>query len=114
MVMVLVNIFLLIKAYCIFITITDRRYSKRILDPMILGGPLDFIFSASDRKIGVFKHTRNLIYLLGEKGETMKGFPLKGASMFSIGKLSDQSGWHLIVGGTDSFLYNYKIETDDK
>jgi hypothetical protein len=42
----------------------------------------------------------------------MNGFPLRGASMFSIGKLSEKSGWHLIVGGTDSFLYNYKLETE--
>ncbi len=79
-----------------------------------LGGPINFIFSGSVREIGVFDTTRNLIYLIGKKGETMKGFPLKGASMFSIGKLSDRSGWHLIVGGTDRFLYNYKIETDVK
>lgn len=79
-----------------------------------LGGPINFIFSGSDRKIGVFDTSRNLIYLINKNGETMKGFPLKGASMFSIGKLSDRSGWHLIVGGTDRFLYNYKIETDVK
>jgi hypothetical protein len=76
-----------------------------------LGGPINFIFSAADRKIGVFDITKNLIYLIGSKGETMKGFPLRGASMFSIGKLSGKSGWHLIVGGTDRFLYNYKIDT---
>lgn len=77
-----------------------------------LGGPINFIFSASDRKIGVFDPKNNLIYLIGNKGETMNGFPLRGASMFSIGKLSDKSGWHLIVGGTDNFLYNYKIYTE--
>jgi len=79
-----------------------------------LGGPINFIFSASDRKIGVFDFNKKLIYLIGNRGETMKGFPLRGASMFSIGKLSDKSGWHLIVGGTDRFLYNYKIDTDIK
>ena len=79
-----------------------------------LGGPISFIFSASDRKIGVFDDNKKLIYLIDKNGETMKGFPLRGASMFSIGKLSDKSGWHLIVGGTDRFLYNYKIETDNK
>jgi hypothetical protein len=76
-----------------------------------LGGPINFIFSATDRKIGIFDTTRSLIYLISGEGETMKGFPLKGASMFSIGKLSNTSGWHLIVGGTDRFLYNYKLET---
>lgn len=79
-----------------------------------LGGPICFVFSASDRKIGVFDSDKNLIYLIDKNGNTMEGFPLRGASMFSIGKLSEKSGWHLIVGGTDKFLYNYKIETDSK
>jgi hypothetical protein len=79
-----------------------------------LSGPINFIFSATDRKIGVFDITKNLIYLIGKNGKTMNGFPLRGASMFSIGKLSDKSGWHLIVGGTDRFLYNYKIDSEIK
>jgi hypothetical protein len=79
-----------------------------------LGGPINFTFSASDRKIGVFDIKNKLIYLIDNNGKTMNGFPLRGASMFSIGKLSDKSGWHLIVGGTDRFLYNYKIDTGIK
>ena len=78
-----------------------------------LGGPINFVFSSSERKIGMFDINKRLIYLIDKNGETMKGFPLRGASMFSIGKLSDKSGWHLIVGGTDRFLYNYKIDTDN-
>jgi hypothetical protein len=77
-----------------------------------LGGPINFIFSSTDRKIGVFDVKKNLIYLIGKNGKTMNGFPLRGASMFSIGKLSDKNDWHLIVGGTDRFLYNYKIDTE--
>ncbi len=79
-----------------------------------LGGPINFIFSASDRKIGVFDNKKKLIYLIDKNGDTMKGFPLRGASMFSIGKFSEKSGWHLIVGGTDRFLDNYKIDTEVK
>jgi hypothetical protein len=79
-----------------------------------LGGPINFIFAATERRIGVFDKTKNLIYLIDKNGKTMNGFPLRGASMFSIGKLSDQSSWHLIVGGTDRFLYNYKIDKDFK
>ena len=84
----------------------------RDFDSDLSGGPINFVFSSSDRKIGVFDGKRKLIYLVEKNGETAKGFPLRGASMFSIGKLSDKSGWHLIVGGTDRFLYNYKMETD--
>ena len=76
-----------------------------------LGGPINFIFSSSDRKIGVFEKQRKLIYLIDSEGNEMDGFPLKGASMFSVGRLSDDGGWHLIVGGTDRFLYNYKLGT---
>jgi hypothetical protein len=76
-----------------------------------LGGPISFTFSSQNRKIGVFDIDKNLIYLINSKGEIMKGFPLKGASMFSIGKLGSGSDWNLIVGGTDRFLYNYKLET---
>ena len=79
-----------------------------------LGGPITFIFSADDRKIGIFDINRKNIYLIKKDGDTMKGFPLRGTSMFSIGKLSDKSGWHLIVGGTDKFMYNYKIDTETK
>ena len=79
-----------------------------------LGGPINFIFSSSDRKIGVVDMTMKLIYLIDKSGDTMNGFPLRGASMFSIGRLSEKSGWHLIVGGTDRFLYNYKLETEIK
>jgi len=77
-----------------------------------LVGPVAFSFSATDRKIGVFDLEKNLIYLVGEKGELVKGFPLKGASMFSVGKLTEKNNWNLIVGSPGRFLYNYKIETE--
>jgi hypothetical protein len=79
-----------------------------------LGGPISFVFSSSDRKTGVFDIDKNLIYLIDAKGNVMNGFPLKGASMFSIGKLSQANEWHLIVGGTDRFLYNYKLDTSTR
>jgi len=79
-----------------------------------LGGPINFTFSSTDRKIGVFDAGSNLIYLIDSKGEIMDGFPLRGASMFSIGKLSSGDGWNLIVGGTDRFLYNYSLDLSKK
>lgn len=74
-----------------------------------LSAPITFSFSAEDRKIGIFDEGKNLIYLVNKDGEIVNGFPLKGASMFSIGRLSEKDSWHLIVGGPDRFLYNYKI-----
>jgi hypothetical protein len=76
-----------------------------------LEGPVFFIFSNSARKIGVTDVGRKLIYLVDKNGNNTNGFPLKGASVFSIGKLSEKGDFRLIVGGEDNFLYNYKIET---
>ncbi|HPR72218.1 MAG TPA: hypothetical protein PLX41_01025 [Bacteroidales bacterium] len=76
-----------------------------------LGGPINFIFSSSDRKIGVFDIKNKQIFLVDSEGNTMSGFPLRGASMFSIGRLTGSNDWNLIVGGTDRFLYNYKLNT---
>lgn len=77
-----------------------------------LEGPISFTFSPSDRKIGVFDNNKKLIYLVDRRGNIMDGFPLKGTSLFSIGKLSERGGFNLIVGGNNNFLYNYKLNID--
>jgi hypothetical protein len=85
----------------------------RDLGSVDLRNPISFIFSATDRKIGVFDNKNKLIYLIDKTGNTIKGFPLRGASMFSIGKFSEKSGFHLIVGGDNSFMYNYKLNAEN-
>jgi hypothetical protein len=74
-----------------------------------LGGPIGFVFSGNDRGIGVVDNKSNLIYIVDKKGDLFGGFPLRGASLFSIGKITGTPGFNLIVGGTDNFLYNYRI-----
>lgn len=69
--------------------------------------PLAFSFSASEKRIGFLDLEKNLIYLINDKGENIDGFPLSGATLFSIGKLTGKNNWNLIVGGSDRFLYNY-------
>lgn len=78
-----------------------------------LEGPITFSFSSNNRKIGIFDRGKNLIYLIDSKGKLMKGFPLKGASLFSIGKIADRNNWNLIVAGPGRFLYNYRIDTGE-
>lgn len=74
-----------------------------------LQGPIGFIFSGNDRGIGVIDNRNKQIYIVDRKGDVFKGFPLRGASLFSIGRLTGTPGFNLIVGGTDNFLYNYRI-----
>jgi hypothetical protein len=77
-----------------------------------LRGPISFTFSHDNRKIGVLDAERKLIYLFDRQGKLSNGSPLTGASMFSIGRISDRNSFNLIVGGPGRFLYNYKIEDE--
>ncbi len=74
-----------------------------------LAGPIGFIFSGNDRGVGVVDNRNKQIYIIDRKGDVFGGFPLRGASLFSIGKITSAPGFNLIVGGTDNFLYNYRI-----
>jgi hypothetical protein len=87
---------------------------SRDLGSSQLIGPMIFSFTAEDKRIGVFDAENNRIYLFDKDGEITDGFPLGGASMFSIGRLSEMNSWNLIVGGSDKFLYNYKLERVDE
>ncbi|MFN8258226.1 MAG: DUF3352 domain-containing protein [Bacteroidales bacterium] len=65
--------------------------------------------------IGVSPAGENKIYLLTNKGETVKGFPMQGAGRFSITKLvssKDNEGLNVIVGGDGNFLYNYFLSVN--
>lgn len=72
-------------------------------------GPYGLEFSSNDKKIGFTDAGANNVYVIDERGKNLKGFPLKGTSSFSVGKLNRGSGFNLITGGSDSFLYNYEI-----
>lgn len=68
-------------------------------------------FSASDIKVGIAEGGQNRIYLISSDGSLYDGFPLAGDTRFSIGYFSgSESRFNLIVGSSDSFLYNYSIE----
>lgn len=72
-----------------------------------ISGPVTFSFSATEKGIGFLDPEKNLIYLINNKGDNMNGFPLSGASLFSIARLTGKNNWNLIVGSPDRFLYNY-------
>jgi hypothetical protein len=66
------------------------------------------------RYIGVAPEGSGKIYLINQKGNTLKGFPLPGNSPFSIGRLTTAmpgNQFDLVVAGSDNFLLNHKIGT---
>ena len=59
--------------------ITGLKCFQNDSDQDELGGPINFVFSSTDRKIGVFEPQRKLIYLIDSNGNSMEGFPLQGS-----------------------------------
>jgi hypothetical protein len=72
--------------------------------------PYVYGFTATDLRIGVVQPQNNHIWLYDNKGKVCKGFPLKGSTLFSVGRLDrSNSGFNLFVGSSNNFLYNYSV-----
>ena len=68
-------------------------------------------FSAGNIKFGLHEKNSKHIYLLNSDCSVYKGFPLLGNSRFSIGFLKNSSsGFNLVVGGDNNYIYNYRVE----
>jgi hypothetical protein len=72
-------------------------------------GPYGLVFSSNDKKIGYVDTEHGLIHLIDSRGKSVKGFPLRGSSTFSVGKFTGSTSFNLVTGGKDSFLYNYEV-----
>ena len=73
--------------------------------------PVIYTFSIKDKKIGIVDATHDYIYLVNNNGKLYNGFPLKGQTPFTIGRLGPEGkNFNLIVGGMDNFLYNYSVK----
>ena len=84
----------------------SRRFKSKITHPPVL-----YQFSARDIKIGIVCGSSGDIYLINSNGSIYNGFPLKGATQFTISNFSrSTSRFNLIVGSGYNFLYNYSIQ----
>jgi len=86
----------------------SRMFSLALSSDEIFG-PYGLEFSSNDKMIGLTDVKANEVYVIDERGKNLKGFPLNGTSSFSVGRLNRGSSFNLIIGGQDSFLYNYEI-----
>jgi hypothetical protein len=68
-------------------------------------------FGGRQKKIGLVDSRTNLTYLLDAKGQNHPGFPVAGASEFSIGKMKkDSKKLNLVVGSEKGVLVNYYLD----
>ena len=85
-----------------------RQDGKQIMsvetEELIVSCPNVYEFAAADLRIGIVQPKNHHIWLYDSKGKACKGFPLKGSTPFSIGRL-DRSGsnLNLFVGSNNNF-----------
>ncbi len=61
--------------------------------------------------IGLSIKDENKAFLYTPQGKMLKGFPMEGSGLFSIGKLKTKSDkLNLITGSSDNILYNYILK----
>ncbi len=89
-----------------------KEFFTRHFNGSVAGyAPVIYVFSARDKKTGIVDATNSNIYLVNNDGKLYEGFPMKGRTQFSIGRLGPAGGhFNLIVGGDDNFLYNYSVK----
>lgn len=84
----------------------SRRFKSDISHPPVL-----YQFSARDIKIGIVCSQTGEIYLINANGSIYDGFPLRGATQFTISNFSrSTSRFNLVVGSEHNFLYNYSVQ----
>jgi len=86
-----------------------KKLFSRSFETNDLSGPYKYIFSNSDKRLGVYENGRKQIYLLSRNGVSVAGFPRAGGPWFTVGKFTGRSSWNFIMDGTDGYLYNYEI-----
>jgi len=83
--------------------IFSHTFSKKIT-----GTPSILHFSDDNIQIGISIENENNIYIFNSNGTIANNFPLRGNSLFSVGMLSSQENFSIIVG-QNNFLYNYLL-----
>lgn len=80
---------------------------KEEFEPVIIY----FHFGARDRKLGLISTESSQIYLVNGDGTPYNGFPLKGATPFSIARFAgSKSAFNLIVGSSTGYVLNYAVQ----
>lgn len=96
------------------LTVTDESgtvlFAQKFANT-IQNQPNIYRFGPKQKKIGIVDSRANRIYLFEITGQTHQGFPLQGATEFSIGKTTQSSKkLNLIVGSKGGSLYNYTLD----
>ncbi len=68
------------------------------------------VYEFSDTDIRLGASSENKLYLINNRGNLCKGFPLTGTGLFSITVFDQNPQFSLITGNKDNYLYKYLIK----
>lgn len=71
--------------------------------------PAFYVFSRHKAGIGIVDQKAGKVYMFNRDGKQFKGYPYPGITPFTISHISGFSGFQLIVGNIDGFLYDYQL-----
>ncbi|MFO7862748.1 MAG: hypothetical protein R6U85_02000, partial [Salinivirgaceae bacterium] len=71
--------------------------------------PAYYLFSRHKAGLGIVDKVAGKVYMFNQKGKQFEGYPYPGITPFTISLMRGVSGFQLIVGNFDGFLYNYQL-----
>lgn len=78
-------------------------------DSKEVSGPELFKVGASDNWTSAYDSKNEMIYLFGNTGNNISGFPFKGGQYYTIGRVTNKSTWNFLNNGNDFYVYNYEL-----
>ncbi|MDR2413803.1 MAG: WD40 repeat domain-containing protein [Odoribacteraceae bacterium] len=91
-----------------------RVIQEKRWDDATLGFPYIYRFSARDARVGMLDSAGGRLLLLDKKQADTQGFPLPGATPFSIafhgGDGEAAAGFYLFTGAPDGYLLKYRVQ----
>ncbi len=82
-----------------------HEFPHKIIEP-----PSIYIFSRHKAGIGIVDKEAGKVYMFNRNGKQFNGYPYPGITPFTISNISGYSGFQLIVGNFDGFLYDYQLK----
>jgi len=83
----------------------DYRFSNQITE-----APSYYVFSSHLAGVGVVDKQAGKVYMFNSQGKQFNGYPYPGVTPFTISTLTGYTGFHLVVGNFDGFLYTYQLK----
>lgn len=81
------------------------EFPNKIVEP-----PSYYLFSRQKAGVGIVDKEDGKVFIFQRDGSQYSGFPYPGITPFTISILKGYSGFQLIVGNLDGFLYDYQLQ----